>query len=79
MLNKKLPDWETVFGGILLSLMIFGFSLLSYRLWEFIFQELIMELSEETKMKLWATTDAISDGQTKKKVSRAKDQLLERK
>lgn len=37
MLNKKLPDWETVFGGILLSLMIFGFSLLSYRLWEFIF------------------------------------------
>ena len=79
MQNKKLPDWETVFGGILLSLMIFGFSLLSYRLWEFIFQELIMELSEETKMKLWATTDAISDGQTKKKVSRAKDQLLERK
>ena len=79
MLNKKLPDWETVFGGIRLSLMIFGFSLLSYRLWEFIFQELIMELSEETKMKLWATTDAISDGQTKKKVSRAKDQLLERK
>ena len=66
MLNKKLPDWETVFGGILLSLMIFGFSLLSYRLWEFIFQELIMELSEETKMKLWATTDAVSDGQTKK-------------
>ena len=79
MLNKKFPDWETVFGGILLSLMIFGFSLLSYRLWEFIFQELIMELSKETKMKLWATTDAISDGQTKKKVSRAKDQLLERK
>lgn len=32
-----------------------------------------MELSEETKMKLWATTDAISDDQTKKKVSRAKD------
>ena len=25
-----------------------------------------MELSEETKMKLWATTDAVSDGQTKK-------------
>lgn len=73
MQNKKLPDWETVFGGILLSLMIFGFSLLSYRLWEFIFQELIMELSEETKMKLWATTDAISDGRTKKKVSHAKD------
>lgn len=32
-----------------------------------------MELSEETKMKLWATADAISDGQTKKKVSHAKD------
>ncbi len=32
-----------------------------------------MELSEETKMKLWATTDAVSDGQTKKKVNRAKD------
>lgn len=32
-----------------------------------------MELSEETKMKLWVTTDAISGGQTKKKVSRVKD------
>lgn len=32
-----------------------------------------MELSEETKMKLWATTDAISGGQTKKKVNRAKN------
>lgn len=32
-----------------------------------------MELSEETKMKLWATTDAISDDQNKKKVNRAKD------
>ena len=32
-----------------------------------------MELSEETKMKLCATTDEISDGQNKKKVSRAKD------
>lgn len=32
-----------------------------------------MELSEETKMKLWATTDVISDDQNKKKVSRAKD------
>lgn len=31
-----------------------------------------MELSEETKMKLWATTDAISDGQTKK-ANRAND------
>lgn len=25
-----------------------------------------MELSEETKMKLWATTDAVSDGKIKK-------------
>ena len=32
-----------------------------------------MELSEGTKMKLWATTDAISGGQNKKKVNRAKD------
>lgn len=32
-----------------------------------------MELSEETKIKLWATTDAISDDQNKKKVSRAQD------
>ena len=32
-----------------------------------------MELSEETKMKLWATADAISDDQNKKKVNRAKD------
>ncbi len=31
-----------------------------------------MELSKETIEKLWATTDAVSDGQTKKKVSRAK-------
>ena len=31
-----------------------------------------MELSEETKMKLWATTDAVSDGQTKK-ANRAND------
>lgn len=27
-----------------------------------------MELSEETKMKLWATTDVISDGQNKRKL-----------
>lgn len=76
MRNKKLPDWETVFGGILLSTMIVTFSLLSYWFWDLvlqIFQEAIMELSEETKMKLWVTTDAISGGQTKKKVSRAKD------
>ena len=76
MLNKKLPDWETVFGGILLSTMIATFSLFSYWFWDLvlqIFQEVIMELSEETKMKLWATTDAISDGQNKKKVNRAKD------
>ena len=32
-----------------------------------------MELSKETIKKLWATTDAISDGQTKKKVSHTKD------
>ncbi len=31
-----------------------------------------MELSKETKMKLWATTDAISDGQTKKKLAAPK-------
>lgn len=76
MLNKKLPDWETVFGGILLSVMIATFSLFSYWFWDLvlqIFQEVIMELSEETKMKLWDTTDAISDGQDKKKVNRAKD------
>lgn len=33
MRNKKLPDWETVFGGILLSTMIVTFSLLSYWFW----------------------------------------------
>jgi hypothetical protein len=32
-----------------------------------------MKLSKETIKKLWATTDAISDGQTKKKVNRTKD------
>jgi hypothetical protein len=31
-----------------------------------------MELSEETKMKLWATTEAISDGK-RKKPNRAND------
>ena len=33
MQNKKLPDWETVFGGILLGTMIATFSLLSYWFW----------------------------------------------
>lgn len=33
MQKKKLPDWETVFGGILLSVMIATFSLLSYWFW----------------------------------------------
>lgn len=32
-----------------------------------------MKLSKETQQRIWATTDAISGGQTKKKVSRAKD------
>lgn len=32
-----------------------------------------MKLSKETIEKLWATTDAISDGQNTKKVNRAKD------
>ena len=32
-----------------------------------------MKLSKETIEKLWATTDAVSDGQTKKKVNRAND------
>lgn len=32
-----------------------------------------MELSKETIEKLWATTDAISDSQNKKKVNRAND------
>ena len=32
-----------------------------------------MELSKETIEKLWATTDVVSDGQTKKKVNRAND------
>ncbi|NRN88398.1 hypothetical protein IMAU30044_00017 [Lactobacillus helveticus] len=38
MLNKKLPDWETVFGGILLSTMIVTFSLLSYWFWDLVLQ-----------------------------------------
>lgn len=32
-----------------------------------------MKLSKETIEKLWATTDAVSDGQTKKKVNLAND------
>lgn len=32
-----------------------------------------MKLSKETIEKLWATTEAISDDQNKKKASRAKD------
>lgn len=38
MLNKKLPDWETVFGGILLSVMIATFSLFSYWFWDLVLQ-----------------------------------------
>lgn len=32
-----------------------------------------MKLSKETIEKLWATTDAVSDGQNAKKVNRAND------
>ena len=32
-----------------------------------------MKLSKETIKKLWATTDAVSDCQNKKKVNHAKD------
>ena len=32
-----------------------------------------MKLSKETIEKLWATTEAISDGQNKKKVNRVND------
>lgn len=38
-----------------------------------------MELSEETKMKLWATTDAISDGQNKRKLIVPKINFQKRK
>ena len=68
---------------IFIAVVLLGLSLLSYGFWDAIInlfsQETKMKLSKETIKKLWATTDAVSDGQTKKKVSRAKDQLLERK
>ncbi len=79
---KPKHDWETLVGGIMVGIVILAFSLLSYGFWDSLFQmfqEVTMELSKETIEKLWATTDAVSDGQTKKKVSRAKSQLFERK
>ena len=78
--NKPIPekkDWETLAGGIMIGLVVVAFSLLSYGFWDSLFQmfqEATMELSKETIEKLWATTDAVSDGQTKK-ANRANDQL----
>lgn len=31
-------DWETLVGGIMIGLVIVGFSLLSYGFWEYLFE-----------------------------------------
>lgn len=63
---------------VFIAVMLLGLSLLSYSFWDAIInlfsQEIKMKLSKETIEKLWATTDAVSDGQTKK-TNRANDQL----
>ena len=78
---KPKHDWETLVGGIMVGIVILAFSLLSYGFWDSLFQmfqEVTMELSKETIEKLWATTDAVSDGQIKK-TNRANDQLERKK
>ena len=64
---------------IFIAVVLLSLSLLSYGFWDAIInlfsQGIKMKLSKETIKKLWATTDAISDGQNKKKVNRANDQL----
>ena len=68
---------DTIFK-VLIAVMLLGLSLLSYSFWDTIInlfsQEIKMKLSKETIEKLWATTDAVSDGQIKKP-NRANDQL----
>ena len=63
---------------VFIAVMLLGLSLLSYSFWDAIInlfsQEIKMKLSKETIEKLWATTDAVSDGQSKK-TNRANDQL----
>ena len=82
--NKPIKEshYETIFGGIMIGLVVVAFSLLSYGFWDAIInlfsQEIKMKLSKETIEKLWATTDAVSDGQTKK-TNRANDQLERKK
>ena len=39
-------DWETLAGGIMIGLVIVGFSLLSYGFWEYLFEIINQE-------KLW--------------------------
>ena len=68
---------DTIFK-VFIAVMLLGLSLLSYSFWDAIInlfsQEIKMKLSKETIEKLWATTDAVSNGQTKK-TNRANDQL----
>ena len=68
---------DTIFK-VFIAVMLLGLSLLSYGFWDAIInlfsQEKKMKLSKKTVEKLWATTDAVSDGQTKK-ANRANDQL----
>lgn len=75
---KPKYDWETIAGGVLIALMLITFSLLSYGFWDWLYQMiqeiLKMKLNKETIEKLWATTDAVSDGQIKKP-NRVNDQL----
>ena len=61
-----------------ITVVLLGLSLLSYGFWDAIInlfsQEIKMKLSKETIEKLWATTNTVSDGQTKK-TNYANDQL----
>ncbi len=36
--KRKKYDWETIAGGVLLTLVIISFSLLSYGFWDSLFQ-----------------------------------------
>ena len=63
--NKPIKEshYETIFGGIMIGLVVVAFSLLSYGFWDSLFQmfqEVTMELSKETQNKIWAITDVVT-------------------
>ena len=72
---------DTIFK-IFIAVVLLSLSLLSYGFWDAIInlfsQGIKMKLSKETIEKLWATTEAISDGK-REKPNRANDQLERKK